>query len=84
MPDPVSIIAGAVAGAVVGGVVISTIIKGSNAKNAAKDNEEAEKGKQRILDEGRAENAKAKADMSENLLKRRNELDGEFKKQQDE
>ncbi len=84
MIDPVSIITGAVVGAVVGGVVVSTIMKGAIAKNAGKVNEEAERAKQRILDEGRAENAKAKADMSENLLKRRNELDGEFKKLQDE
>lgn len=82
--DPVSIGIGAAAGAVVGGVVASILSKGNKEKLEAQAREEAERNKQRMLDEARGEVAKLRADESEAALKRRKEFEKEIKASQDE
>jgi len=82
--DPVSIALGGAAGAALGAFLSAALKKGARNKIEQEVQEQAERNKQRIIDEARAEIAKLKADESESQLKRRKDLEREQKTAQDE
>lgn len=78
------VVAIAVAAALGGAVAAWLFLRSSWGKAAQEAKAEAETASKRILDEGRAELARLKAEESENLLKRTKQLEDDFKKMQDE
>ncbi|MCK6472940.1 MAG: ribonuclease Y [Planctomycetes bacterium] len=82
--DPVSIITGAVGGVVAGGILASLVMKGNKSKQLEETKAEAERTRQRMIEEGRAEIARLKAEEAEAQLKNRKEMDKELKQGLDE
>ncbi|MCZ7648149.1 MAG: ribonuclease Y [Planctomycetota bacterium] len=84
MIEPVSIGIGAVAGALVGGVAAAMLGKGKEHKLVEEAKADAERTKQRAIEEGRAELARMKAEETEKLLQQRKDMEKDLKAQQEE
>jgi ribonuclease Y len=82
--DPGALAAGAVAGAVVAGITVGILAGRRRTRHEEEARQEAERIRARLIEEGRTEVARLKADEADNILKRRKELDREFKDQSEE
>jgi len=75
---------GALAGVTAGGVVVGLLMRSRRGRIEEDARREAEQTKQRLIEEGKAEAARLKADESENILTRRKEMEKELRRNQDE
>ncbi|GMV82308.1 MAG: ribonuclease Y [Planctomycetota bacterium] len=81
--EPVTIGVG-IAGLIVGGFAGMMSARGNRDKLIAEARQEAERTKQRLLDESRSELARMRAEETENLLKQRKDMEKEFKESTEE
>jgi ribonucrease Y len=79
-----SLALGALAGVAVGGLIVGMMMRSRRGRIEEEARREAEQTKQRLIEEGKATAARLKADESENILKRRKELEKELKDGLDE
>jgi len=77
-------VGGAAAGAVASGVLVGLVMRGRRQRLDEEARREAEQIKSRLVEEGRTQVARLKAEEAESSLKRRKELDKELRETTDE